>query len=337
MAATIKEIADKAKVSIATVSRALNDNIKVKSSTRLNILEIAKNLNYVPNAFARSLVKNDTKIIGLVLPDLEGEFFTEIFRGVDEVAYSEGFHTIVASSHGQRSIAEAVLNFMSESFVKGIIILIPVVSEQIKQIINQSLIPIIVINAKNEIGGVDSVGIDNYQGSFLMTEYLIKTLGYRKIAHIKGPLHNNDSVQRFKGYIDALKNYNVECREDWIVNGNFNVFSGEQACRRLLSLKEKPEVIFSGNDMMAIGCYRAAKSFGLSIPKDIGIAGFDDIFIAEFLSPRLTTVHVPISDIGKTSAGALLDRINNPDGRDPRHVKIYTGLVICDSCRKIAD
>ncbi|MGE5806254.1 MAG: LacI family DNA-binding transcriptional regulator, partial [Ignavibacteria bacterium] len=90
MAATIKEIAEKAKVSIATVSRALNDNIKVKSSTRRNILEIAKNLNYVPNAFARSLVKNDTKIIGLVLPDLEGEFFTEIFRGVDEVAYSEG-------------------------------------------------------------------------------------------------------------------------------------------------------------------------------------------------------------------------------------------------------
>jgi DNA-binding LacI/PurR family transcriptional regulator len=134
-----------------------------------------------------------------------------------------------------------------------------------------------------------------------------------------------------------MKLYNIECREEWAVNGNFNVFSGEQACRRLLSLKEKPEVIFSGNDMMAIGCYRVAKSFGMSIPDDIGIAGFDDIFTAEFLSPRLTTVHVPISDIGKSSAGVLIDRINKRNGKDPRHVKISTGLVIGDSCRKVAD
>jgi LacI family transcriptional regulator len=334
MTVTIKEIAEKAHVSIATVSRALNDNKKVKSSTRKAILDIAKNLNYVPNAFARSLVKNDTKIIGLVLPDLEGEFFTEIFRGVDEVAYSEGFHTIVASSHGQRSIAEAILNFMGESFVKGMIILIPVISEQIKEIIRRSSIPVIIINAKNDISNVDSVGIDNYQGSYLMTEYLIKTLGYKKIAHIKGPLHNNDSLQRFKGYTDAMKNCGLECREEWIVNGSFNVFSGEQACRRLLSLNERPEVIFAANDMMALGCYKAVKSFGLTIPDDIGIAGFDDIFIAEFLSPRLTTVHVPISDIGKTSAGVLLERIKNGNGRDPRHIKISTGLVIKESCRK---
>jgi LacI family transcriptional regulator len=225
---------------------------------------------------------------------------------------------------------------MGESFVTGMIILIPVISDQIKEIIRRSSVPVIIINAKNEIGSIDSVGIDNYQGAYLMTEYLINTLGYRKIAHIRGPLHNNDSLQRYKGYSDAMKNSGIELNEDWVVNGNFSVFSGEQACRRLLSLKERPEVIFSANDMMAIGCYRVAKSFGVSIPGEIGIAGFDDIFIAEFLSPRLTTVHVPISDIGKASAGVLLERIKSGNGKDPRHVKISTGLVIGDSCRKIS-
>jgi len=334
MAVTIKEIAEKANVSIATVSRALNEHSKVKTATRQTILSIAKNLNYKPNAFARSLVKSETNIIGLVLPDLDGEFFTEIIRGVDEVANSGGYHTIVASSHGQRSIVESIINFMGESFVSGMIILIPVLSEQIKDLISQSSIPIIIINAKNEIDNFDSVGIDNYQGSYLMMEYLIKNLGYKKIAHIKGPLHNNDSLQRFKGYSDALKNNNIDFKEEWIVNGNFNVSSGEQACRRLLSLIEKPEVIFAANDMMALGCYRVVKSFGLKIPDDIGIVGFDDIFIAEFLSPQLTTVHVPISDIGKTAAGVLLDKMKNQNGKESRHIKISTGLVIKESCRK---
>ncbi len=339
MSITIKEIAEKANVSIATVSRALNNDKKVKPDTRNTVLTIAKDLRYRPNILARSLAKNKSNIIGVVLPEVDGEFFSEIIHGVDEIAYSGGFHTIVASSHSQRSIVESVVTFMGESLIRGIIIIAPTVSNQIKDILTNSVIPIVIINSKGNEIGHDSISIDNYQGAYSMCEYLIK-VGYKKIAHIKGPYNNDDSIQRTKGFIDALKKYNIPVREEWILNGEFTAESGKDACRRLLTMSARPEAIFAANDMMALGCYKAIRSFGLDIPNDIGVAGFDDIFISQFLTPRLTTVHVPIAEIGRTAAASLLDRIENEDEdktekTNIKSIKISTGLVIGGSSRTI--
>ena len=141
MSITIKEIAEKANVSIATVSRALNNDKNVKPNTRKVILSIAKDLKYKPNILARSLATNKSNIIGVVLPEVDGEFFSEIIHGVDEIVYPGGYHTIVASSHSQRSIVESLIRFMGESLIRGIIIIAPTISEQIKEILENSTIP----------------------------------------------------------------------------------------------------------------------------------------------------------------------------------------------------
>ncbi|MEO8398310.1 MAG: LacI family DNA-binding transcriptional regulator [Ignavibacteriaceae bacterium] len=337
MSITIKEIAERANVSIATVSRALNNDKNVRPKTRQTILSVAKDLDYKPNILARSLAKNKSNIIGVVLPDVDGEFFSEIVHGVDEVAYSGGFHTIVASSHSRRSIVESMIRFMGESLVRGIIIIAPTISEQIRDILLSSRIPILIINSKSDQLGHDSVSIDNFQGAYSMTEYLINC-GYKNIAHIKGPYNNDDAIQRTQGFNAALKKYNIPIHSEWMINGEFTAQSGKDGCRRLLTMSSRPEVIFAANDMMALGCYKAIRSFGLKIPEDIGVAGFDDIFISQFLTPRLTTVHVPISEIGKTAATSLLDRIENRNGDNSvniKNLKISTGLVIGGSCNTI--
>lgn len=333
MSVTIKELADKAKVSIATISRALNNDSKVKPETRALILKLAEELNYKPNILARNFVKKRTNIIGLVLPEVVDEFFSEIIRGVDKIAYSGGYNTMIASSHSERTIAESVYNFMGKGVVDGVIVMAPSVSDKIKEIITNGDIPAVIINSKKENINCDTIGIDNFQGAYSMVDYLINNRGYTRVAHIAGPASNIDAIQRKKAYRKALEDHNLPVRDEWMIASDFTISGGEYACSRLLSLLDKPEVIFAANDMMAIGCYNAAAALGLRVPDDIGIAGFDDIFVSQFLSPRLTTVRVPISELGKSAASLLLDRINEQEISEFKHIRVSTGLVIGNSCK----
>jgi len=335
MKMTIKEVAERANVSIATVSRALNNHPKISHATKEYILKIAEELNYKPNFTARSLAKKETKIIGLVLPEIQGDFFTEVIKGVDQVAHSGGYHVVVAGSHSERSIVESIMSFMGESMVDGVILMIPAISDQLKELISIDNAPsVVIINGKHDIEDFDIVYIDNFQGAYSITDYLLKNYGYTKIAHIKGPNKNNDAAERLAGYKAALIDNNIEPLDEWIVNGDFTIKGGEFACSRLLSLRDKPEVIFAGNDMMAAGCYRVIKAHGLSIPGDIGIVGFDHTFLSEFISPPLTTVHVPILEVGKTAASLLLEKIKNKEHK-PEQIKISTGIILGESCKKV--
>lgn len=177
-----------------------------------------------------------------------------------------------------------------------------------------------------------SITIKIKEIAYSITEYIIKSKRYKKIARIKGHLMNTDSLLRFKGYLVALKDNDIPINENRVINGEYTAESGEYGCRRLLDLSEKPEVIFAGNDMMALGCYKAIRSFGLKIPTDIGIAGFDNIFLSEFFNPLLTNVYVSISEIGKAAAGMLLKRMKKSNKLEYKHLKISTGLVIGSSC-----
>lgn len=332
---TIKEVAEKANVSIATVSRALNNHPKISSATKEYILQIAGELNYKPNFTARGLAKKSTKIIGLVLPEIQGDFFTEVIKGVDQVAHSGGYHVLVAGSHSERNIVESIMSFMGQSMVDGVILMIPAINDQLKEIISgPNTPPVVIINGKHSEEDFDVVYIDNFQGAYSITNYLIKNYGYTKIAHIKGPPKNNDATERLAGYKTALNDNGIELSDEWIINGDFTITGGEFACSRLLSLREKPEIIFAGNDMMAVGCYKVIKAHGLSIPDDIGVVGFDHTFLSEFISPSLTTVHVPILEASRTAASLLLEKIENKEHKS-RHIKISTGLIFGESCKKI--
>jgi len=332
MSSTIKEIALKANVSIATVSRALNNNPCVILETREKILRISRELNYKPNILARNFVKKKSNVIGLILPEISDEFFTEIIKGVDEVTYTHGYYTMVASSHKYRTLDESIITFMQNGIVGGMILLVSSLNNNIKGILDQSKIPIVMISGHNETGKYDAVSIDNYQGAFNITEYLIVEKGYIKIAHISGPLDNDDALLRKRGFLDACRKHNLTINNSWIIKGDFTRETGEAACSELLKMKTKPQIIFAANDMMALGCYDAAAKAGIKIPEDLGIAGFDDIFVAKYLSPGLTTVRVQIEEVGKTAADILIKKIQRRNDTSHPVVRISTQLVIRGSC-----
>lgn len=334
---TIKEIAKRANVSIATVSRALNNLDNVRPETKDSILSIAEKLNYIPNVGARNLVMQKTNIIGFVLPEIQGEFYTEIIRGIDEYVYNAGYHMIVASSHSQRSIVESLVNFMKRSFVDGVILMAPSINERVKEIITGSTVPVVVISGKSEVDIVDTVSINNFQGAYSIVNFLIKNYGHTKIAIIKGPSTNNDSLERYEGYAAALTDNKIKINENWVVEGDFTLRGGEIACSRLMTLLERPDAIFASNDMMALGCYKVINSLGYLVPKDISVVGFDHILFSDVVLPRLTTVHVPKSELGQEAARLLLERIDGGRDKEPEHVKVSTGIIIGESCNNLKD
>jgi LacI family transcriptional regulator len=332
MPVTIKELAEKANVSIATVSRALNDDPKVKEKTKKKILALAEEMNYNPNILARNFVKQKTNTIGLVMPELVDEFFTEIIRGVDEIAHAKGYYTMVSGTHSNRTMIESIMNFMGNGIVDGMILMAPSLNDPIKKIIKNKTTPVVIVGCNKESERLDSVEIDHYRGAYEMTEYLIKEKSYKKIAHIAGPEINNDAIQRKNGYCDALKKNKLKVKKEWIADGGFTIKGGEEACRKILSAKSKPDVIFASNDMMAFGCYNVIKELGLKIPEEIAVTGYDNVFTSKYISPRLTTVDVPIYEAGKKAAEILIDKIENELTHKIKHVKILTKLVTGHSC-----
>lgn len=333
----IKEIARRAKVSIATVSRALNDDPKVTPETKKLVHKIANELNYRPNIIARNFAKKTSNIIGLILPDITDEFFSELIKGVDEVSYKHNYFTMVISSHRYLHLENTLNSVLRNGLLGGMILLVPNISISLKNILSQTKIPFVIISGGSNSSDYDVVAVDNYQGAYDMTTYLIKKCGYTKIAHITGPVENDDSNLRVKAFKDACRENDISIPKNFIVEGDFTRESGLQIAMELLSLKNKPEVIFAANDMMALGCYDAASKKGFSIPDEIGVAGFDDIFVSQYLNPPLTTVSAKIEDEGKRAAELLIDKIKSKSmtGNQSKKIKITTELVIRNSTKII--
>jgi len=332
MSPTIKQIANKAQVSIATVSRALNNDCRVTDETRKKVLNISKELNYKPNLAARNFVKKTSYSIGLILPDISDEFFTDIIRGVDEITYKHNFFTMVASSHKHRTLADCISAFSNSGLVGGVILLLSSMTDDIKKILTKSKIPFILISGGRHELGFDTVAIDNYQGAFNATEYLIKKKRISKIAHIAGPEENDDAFLRKKGFLDACKKNEVKINKNFIIEGDFTRDAGYKGFVKLYSQNEKPEAIFTANDMMALGCYDAASFLGVKIPDDIALIGFDDVFVSQYLNPSLTTVHVQIEEVGRAAAKLLVNRLKGLNGQVQHLVKIPAELIIRKSC-----
>lgn len=328
----IIEIARRAGVSTATVSRALNNNGPVREETRQKILQIARELNYKPNPIARSLSRKQTDTIGVILPELVDEFFMEIIRGIDETAYRANRYVMLSSFHSQRNIVETLLEFMSSGRVDGVILMAPQMQTDLASLLEKSKKPVVLLNVNNTIPKAVYFNIDNYHGAFAITRHLIEH-GYQRIGMILGPEGNCDAEERFRGFSDALAKYNLPVENSLIVQGDFAARSGYYGFGRLMNQDLKPEAIFAANDMMAVGCYEAAKSSNIKIPDDVAVVGFDDIYLGRLLSPRLTTVHVPISELGSKAVRYLLQMIDGEvDPEQPYREELSTGLILGGSC-----
>ncbi|MEJ2635410.1 MAG: LacI family DNA-binding transcriptional regulator [Calditrichia bacterium] len=332
MSTNIIEIAKRAGVSIATVSRALNNNGPVREETRQKILQISRDLNYKPNPIARGLSRKRTDTIGVILPELVDEFFMDIIRGIDEEAYRANKYVLVSSSHSQRDVIETFLEFMVSGRVDGVILMIPHLHEEAAELIRKSKHPLVMLNVGRENKDVVSFNIDNYQGAYAITRHLIEHQNER-IAMIKGYPGNCDAEGRLMGYRDALDHSGIALDEDLVVQGDFTVRSGYDGFRQLMSRNKKPDAIFAANDMMALGIYEAARISGIRIPDDISVAGFDDIFLSRLLLPRLTTVHAPIQELGIRAIQYLFKIIDGEvDPKTPHREELSTSLIIGGSC-----
>lgn len=321
MAITIKDVAQEAGVSVASVSRALNGHASVTADTRKHILAVVKRMRYMPHVGARSLTTSYTNTIGVLLPDLYGEFFSEMIRGIDGAARRRGLHLMVSSLHGDADEAALAIRAM-RGRVDGLLVMSPHVdAEFLSDNLPQDL-PIVLMNTAAGGTQYPSISVDNYSAAHAMVVHLAAR-GYRDIAFITGPADNFEAQERLRGYRAALAALSLagqsSRRSSLVFDGDFSEQSGQEVARRLLAMDaaRRPDALFAANDMMAIGAMLTLTQGGLQLPRDMGLAGFDDIPIARYVTPSLTTVRVPIADLGVQALEHLYTRIGNPGaGRD---------------------
>ena len=300
--ATIRDVARTADVSVATVSRVFNSSGTVSEPTRVRVVAAAADLDYVPHSGARSLSTRRTDTIGVILPDLHGEFFSELIRGIDLATRARGLHLLLSHSHGDPNEATTVLRAM-RTRVDAMMVMSPYADEGVLAAALGGRTPLVLLGSGGDAGGHPRFAIDNHAGAFAMTEHLLGA-GYRRIAFVSGPPGNIESAQRLAGYRDALAAFGG--LPEQVVEGDFSEQSGARAAGLLLA-GPRPDAIFAGNDMMAIGCLQALREAGLRVPDDIALAGFDDIPISRFLDPPLTTVGVPIAELGRQAVESCVE------------------------------
>ncbi|MBN8885577.1 MAG: LacI family DNA-binding transcriptional regulator [Rudaea sp.] len=310
MAVTIRDVAREARVSVASVSRALNGHTSVTDETRQRITSIAARLRYVPHSAARSLITKRTQTIGALLPDLYGEFFSELIRGIDLAARARGLHLLVSSSHGDTDEAATALRAM-QGRVDGMLILSPHVDAAFLRANLPESTPAVLLNSALKSPQFDVLNIDNYGGAHAMTRHLLDA-GHTSVAFISGPEDNFDAQQRERGYREAMTAFAPKAAVK-VVKGDFSEDSGYAAGRALAKGGKSPRAVFAANDMMAVGCLRAFTEAGLSVPQDVALAGFDDIPIARYVTPALTTVRVRIADLGRNALERVAIAIEKPN------------------------
>jgi LacI family transcriptional regulator len=306
---TIKDVAKAANVSIATVSRTLNGDAKVRPATADRIKAIAAEMRFVPSNAARSLITRRTETIGVLLPDLHGEFFSELIRGIDLAARGKGYHLLVSSSHDDAAAAAVALRAM-QGRVDGLLLMSPHAdADFLRQNLPQDL-PTVLMNTR--LAGTDycALSVDNDGGARLMVEHLL-SLGHRRIAFIQGPPGNRDASERELGCREALARHAPD-NPVTTLSGDFSEESGYRAGQQVLAMRPRPDAVFAANDMMAIGCMAALREAGICVPEEIAVCGFDDVPMARYVTPSLTTIQVHIAELGGQAMELLGKQIDDP-------------------------
>ena len=327
---TIKDVARQADVSVATVSRVFSGANVVREETSKRIRDVAARLRYTPHVGARSLTTSKTNTLGVLLPDLYGEFFSEIIRGIDAAARRSGYHLLVSSSHSDsREVASAMRSMRGR--VDGLVLMSPDLDAKALVATLPEGHPVILLNSSVKQRGVASVRIGNSRGAKAMVQHLLEH-GHSRIAIIAGAKHNIDGEQRRNGYRAALVEAGISPDSRLEVAGDFTEDSGYEAVRKMLANRPcRPTAIFAANDAMAIGALSALREAGAGVPDDFAVAGFDDIPIARHMTPPLSSVHVPIAELGERATENLIAAVSNPKYR-ARHEILRTTIVIRESC-----
>ncbi len=271
-----------------------------------------------------------TDAIGLLLPDLFGEFFSEVIRGCDETAQQQHFHLMVSSSHSNRAEIESALRMM-RGRVDALVIMSPHIDARALHENLPRALPVVLLNCHVDAEGFDSLNVDNRGGARDMTAHLVGH-GRRRVAIIKGTDGNFDAAERLRGYAEALQEAGLAPDRTLEVGGDFSEASGYRAAQQLMSLPVPPAAIFASNDAMAIGALSALRDMGVQIPEQVALAGFDDVPIASYLTPTLTSAGVGIHALGVRAIETVVHAVRAQNGHHKQEIVLPARLNLRESC-----
>lgn len=317
-------------MSVATVSRVFNDSGPVSNDTRQRIREVAERLHYAPHGVARSLITSRTNTLGALLPALTGELFSEIIRGMDQTARKTGYHLLVASTLDTKTEIEAAIRAM-RGRVDGLIAMSPHLDTP-SLVANVPLtLPVVLLNTPMVGHDYNALTIENRDGAREMVSHLLG-LGHRRVAIITGGSSSYDAAERLLGYRSAMREGGIDVPNEWELAGDLTEASGYRAVASLLEIIPRPTAIFAANDAMAIGAMSALREAGLRVPDDIAVAGFDNVPLAPYMNPPLTSMHVAVAELGAKAVEILVHAVNHNGEHERQLHRIGATLVIRDSC-----
>lgn len=332
--ATIKDVAKHAGVSTSTVSHALNQTRYVSEEITARVKKAVDELQYAPSALARSLKLKHTRTFGMLVTTSTNPFFAEVVKGVERRCYEQGYNLLLCNTEGDLERLRFNIDMLLQKRVDGLLLMSDeIVSQNLDIFARHKAVPTVVMDCGKTRFSADKIQDNSYLGGYLATQYLIKK-GHTKIGCITGPITQHIAEKRLAGYKQALLNAGLSINPDWLVDGNFECEGGQQAFEKILSRGTLPSALFVCNDMMALGVINSAGKHGISIPDDLSIIGYDDIKIARFFTPSLTTIHQPKFNLGRKAFDTLLDKIQSKREND-LEIKLEPTLVERDSVKQL--
>jgi LacI family transcriptional regulator len=333
----IKEIAQRAGVHYSTVSRVLNPQTRTLVSEKVadKILKIAESLSYRRNPLALGLKTSRSYTIGVIVPDLTNPVFPPIVRAIERTVGKEGYVTILADTDNSLDTERAILNSMRSRQVDGLLLATALLTDDVVKECQENELALVLVNRKVADEEVTSVITNDVYGIRLAVEHLV-TLSHRKIAYLGGPLTTSTGKARREGFIAAMNAYRLKADPRTMIDcPSYTIEAGQAACEKLLQGKRSFSAIVAANDMVALGCYAAVRAAGLKCPDDISITGYNDMPLAEHLAPPLTTLRIPLTEIGEQAALLLLKKMRDPKATLPS-VHLEPSLVVRGSTARYA-
>ncbi len=327
---TLKDVAKLAGVSTATVSHVINGTRFVSDELQKKVNDAMSALDYQPNMMARALKMGFQKTIGVIVPDCTNPFFAEISRAIDRYCFSKGYNIILCNTDNNLDQQSSYTNMLISKHIDGVIFISSDNSEEDVEKFQKHSIPIVIADRIGKYHNVDSIIVDNEKGGYEATKYLINR-GFTKIGCISGPSFISSSSQRVLGYKRALKESNIELIDEYISVGDFHFAGGITAANAFLNLKNRVEAVFATNDMMALGFIDTLRNQGVSVPQDVSVIGYDNIQLAQFMSPKLTTVAQPLEELAQTATNLLLKKIKK-QSNSKKIIKLNPVIIERESC-----
>jgi DNA-binding LacI/PurR family transcriptional regulator len=331
---TIRDVARKAKVSVATVSRVMNSPSRVRIPTREKVLKAMEQCNYVYNALAGSLSARKTSMLGVIIPTITNPIFATVTKGIQDFAAQKGYSILLGNTDYNEENELELIHLFQEKRIDGVILNGPWRSAPLILHMKTARLPFVITWQKVKDKDVSFVAFDNFRSAYRIIDYLIG-LGHRRIGMIAGKFAVSErALVRWQAYRQCLQDHDIVYDAKLVLEKGYSFSAGKEAVDHLLSLSLLPTAIFCGNDILAIGAMFRAKERGMKIPADLSVVGFDDMEISAFYDPPLTTVAVPAYEMGKMAAKILIETILG-ESKTPQQYVLEADLIVRGSTAKI--